>query len=115
MVTRFQALEGKISEWGPSRQEFSALISELAMLNSNVRALTEAMVSNLKHFEETKERVSKVDTEKTPATGKSIGNTIHLPPPPSTCEHEGVDRTCYYTQVQSGRRIKEVVRAPSPP
>lgn len=115
MVTRLQALESKISEWGPSRQEFSALISELAMLNSNVRALTEVMASNLKQFEGTKERVSNVDTEKTPATGKSIGNTIHPPPHPATCEPEGADRTRYYTRVQSGRRGKEVVRAPSPP
>ena len=112
---RLQALEGKISEWGPSQQEFYAIISELAMLNSNVRALTEAMVSNLKHFKETKEKVSKVDIEKTPATEKSIGNTIYPPPPPSTCEPEGADCTRYYTRVQSGRRVKEVVRAPSPP
>ena len=91
MGTRLQALEGKLSELsecGPSRQDFSALISELAMLNSNVRALTNAMVCNLKHHEEMKQWELKVDAEKTPATDTSIGKTIPIPPPPSTTEVE---------------------------
>lgn len=114
MATRLEALEYKISQWGPSRQDFSALISELAMLNSNIRALMEAMAFNLKHFEEIKQWKSKVDVEKTRATGMNIGKTIHPPPPLSTSEPEGAERTRYYTRVHSGRRNKEVVRASSP-
>ena len=56
----------------------------------------ETTVSNLKHFEETKQRESKVDTEKIPATGTSIMKTIQHSPP-STSEPEGAERTCYYT------------------
>lgn len=51
MVARLEALEAKISESSPFRLEFDALISELASLNSNVRAFTEAMISSLKHFQ----------------------------------------------------------------
>ena len=114
MDTRHEILECKISEWGPSRQDFSALISELAVLNFYVRALTDAMVSNLKHFERIKQWESKVDAEKTPAMDTSIGKTTHLPRPPSTNEPEGTECTRYYMRVHSGRQSKEVVRAPSP-
>lgn len=115
MHTRLRALEGKLSEWGPSWQDFFALISELAMLNSNVRVLTDAMVSNLKNIEEMKQRKSKVDAEKTPTMDTSMGKTIQLPRPPSTNEPEGAECPRYYTRVHSGHQSKDVVRAPSLP
>jgi hypothetical protein len=56
MVARLETLEAKISESSPFRLEFDALISELASLNSNVRALTKAMVSSLKQFQDKLQR-----------------------------------------------------------
>lgn len=135
MEERLQALEGKVSEYGHFRLDLGALISELASLNSNVRALrldlgahiselaplnsnvralTEAMVSSLKHSQDKLQHVSKVDADETPAANTSIGKTTHRPPP-SLSEPEGAERTRYYTRVYSGSRGKEVVRGPSPP
>ena len=52
MATRLEALENKILEFITSRLDFSIFISKLAMLSSNVKALTNAMVSYLKHSQE---------------------------------------------------------------
>jgi hypothetical protein len=56
----------------------AALVSELASLNSNVRALTEAIVSSLKQLENRLQR--RMDAEETPAANTSIGKMTNLPP-----------------------------------
>lgn len=113
MARRLEALDGKFLDCGPSRLDFTALISELAMLNSNMRALTDALVSNLKHSQENMHQNSKVDAGKTPAANASPGNTVH--PPPSLSEPEGAECTRYYMRVNSGSQSKDVVKARSSP
>lgn len=97
MEERLQALEGKVSEYGHFRLDLGALVSELASLNSNVRALTEAMVSSLKHSQDKLQRVSKLDADRAPAANTSIAKTTHPLPPPSLGEPEGAECTRYYT------------------
>jgi hypothetical protein len=114
MAARLEALEAKISECAPFRLKFGALIFELASLNSNVRALTETMVSTLKQSQDKLQRVSKLDAEETPAANTSIGNTTHHSLPSSLSDPEGAERTRYYTRMNYGSRDKEVVKEPSP-
>lgn len=113
MAKRLEALEGKFLEYGPSRLDFAALISKLAMLNFAVKALTDALVSNLKHFQENMQLESKLDVDKTLAANTSTRNTIH--PPRSLSEPEGAERIRYYTQVHFISWSKEVGRVRSPP
>jgi hypothetical protein len=101
MATRLEALEAKILECASFRLEFVALISESALLNSNVRVLTEAMISTLKQSQDKLQQVSKLDAEETLAANTSIGKTIHLPPPPPLSDPEGAERTRFYTRAHS--------------
>ena len=82
MEAHLQALEGKISEYGHFWLDLGAIISELASLNSNVRALTKAIISNLKHFRDNLQRESKLDADKTHVANTRTENTTHPPPPP---------------------------------
>ena len=113
MQTRLGDLEGKIAECGHSRLEFGALISELAALNSSVKALTEAMLLNLKHSQA--QQKSKLDGDKASVANASIGKIVQPLAPPSLAEAEGAECTRYYTRVHSGSRGKEVARGPTPP
>jgi len=91
----------------------AALVSELASLNSNVRALTEAIVSSLKQLENRLQR--RMDAEETPAANTSIGKMTNFSPPPPVSDPEGPDRTKFYTRANPASRGKEVVREPTPP
>ena len=115
MEARLQALEGKFSEYGDLRLDLGAIISELASLNSNVRAMTETMVSSLKHSEDKFQWATKVHADRPPAPNTSIGKTFHPPLPPSPTEPEDALCTRFYTRVQADSRGKEVARTPSPP
>jgi hypothetical protein len=68
MVMRLEALEGKIPECESIRVDLGAFVSELAVQNSNFKALTEAMVTNLKQTQENTQYQSKVDGDKTLAS-----------------------------------------------
>lgn len=115
LVTRIEALEGMITGCGPSREDFIALISELAMLNSNVKALTEMMVSNLKHTQNNVQPDSKADEDKFLEANTLNGTTRQIHPLGSHCEPEAAERTHCYKRVQPGSRIKDVIRTRSPP
>ena len=113
MHMRLGELEGKIAECRHSQLEFAALISELAALNSSVKALTEAMLLNIKHNQA--QQNSKLDGDKASTPDASIGKTVQPVVPPSLAETEGAECTRYYTRVHSGSRGKEVARTPTPP
>lgn len=81
MATRLQALEGKILECGFFRLDYAALISELATLNSNVKALTEAMLLNLKHCQESTKQKLKLNGDKATVPNTNSGKTLQPPPP----------------------------------
>jgi hypothetical protein len=115
MATRLEVLEGKMLECGSYQMNFGALISELAILNSNVRALTDAMHVILKYSQENMQHEPKVDADKALAMDKSIGKTDHPSPPPKLTESGGAERTRYYTRVHSGGWTKEAARGPTPP
>lgn len=108
MATRLQALEGKILECGFFRLDYAALISELATLNSNVKALTEAMLLNLKHCQESTKQKLKLNGDKATVPNTNSGKTLQPPPPSPLATPEGAERTRYYTRVHSGSRSKEV-------
>ena len=57
----------------------------------------------------------KVGWRQDPVANTSIGKTVQPSPPPSLTEHEGAERTRYYTRVHSGSRSMEVARVASPP
>lgn len=114
METRLQALEAKVSEFGNFRMDLGALISELALLNSNVKALTESMASSLKHSQIILQHVSQMHADKTTAAYTSIGNTT-LADPPAINEPDSAERTRCYTRLHLGSRGKEVAKLPTPP
>lgn len=96
----------------------AGLIAELATLNSNVKALTEALMSHLTHCPYNLLQNSKLDGEKATASDMNIGKTgqPHPPPPPLTVtELAGTEGTRFYTRVHPGSRGKEVARATTPP
>jgi hypothetical protein len=99
-----------MSDSGSYRLEFGALITELATLNSNVQALTDAMHAILKYSQENRLHEAKVDADKAPAIDKSIGKTEDFIPPSKLTQAGGEERTRYYTRVHSGGR-----RGPTPP
>jgi hypothetical protein len=115
MATRLEVLEGKMSECGSYQMKFGALISELAILNSNVRALTDVMHAILKYSQENMQHEPKVDADKVLAMDKSIDKTDHPSPPPKLTESGGAERTRYYTRVHSWGRTKEAAKRPIPP
>ena len=132
MVSRLQALEGKIPECESFRIDLGALLSELAMLNSNVKALTEAMVSNFKQTQDNMRFQSKGEGDKTLASSTPDAKTWKTSPSRSlslstkhnglhkgnTCQTSGpqvLERTLSNTRMQSGTQSKEIFRALSPP
>jgi hypothetical protein len=115
MEARLQALEGNVLEYGNYRQDLGAIVSELASLNSNVRALSAAMVSSLTNFLEKLQHVSKLDADNAIAATPGIGKTTTPPPLPSLGEPKVGERTRCYKRMHVGSRGKEVVREPSPP
>ena len=124
MVTRLEALEGKILECKSFWVDLNALLYELVVLNSNVKVLTEAMVSNLsKH---------KMDGDKILASSTPDAKTLKTSPSSSlspstkhnglhkgnTCHASGpqvLDRTRSNTRMQFGTESKEIFPALSPP
>lgn len=92
MARRLEPLEAKFLDCGPSRLDCTAIVFKLAMLNSNMRALTDVLVSNLKHFQKSMNPDLKVDVGKTIAMNASLENTLH--PAPLHNEHEGVECIC---------------------
>ena len=132
MVTRFEALEGKIPECESFRVDLGALLSELVVMNFNVKVLIEAMVSNLKQTQDNIQNQSKVDGDKTLASSTPDVKTLKTSPSsflsPST-KYNGShkDNTCQASdalvlershsniQMQSGTQSKEIFRALSPP
>ena len=132
MVTRLEAMEGKIPECESFRVDLGALLSELAVLNSNMKALTEAMISNLKQTEDVTRFQSKVDGDKTLASSTPDANTCKTFPSGSlrpstkhngshkgnTCQGSGpqvLERTRSNTRMQYGTQRKEILRPLSPP
>ena len=111
--TRLQALDGKRSEC--EHHHCADLISELAILNSNVKALTEAMVSIMKHCELNPLQSSKLDGVEATAADVNIGETVPSLLPPAVTEPEGPERTRFYTRLHTGSRKKETARATTPP
>jgi hypothetical protein len=75
MEARLQALEGNVFEYGNYRHDLESIVSELASLNSNVRALSAAMVSSLTNFMNKLEQVSKVDVHNAMVATPGIGRT----------------------------------------
>jgi hypothetical protein len=129
MATRLEALEGKIPECESIRVDLGALVSELAALNSNFKALTEAMVTTLKRTQENTQYQSKADGDKTRAsstpnaqTGKASPSASHSPSTKHNGSKKGngsgpeaLERTRSNTRAQSGTQSKDILLAPSPP
>lgn len=132
VLTRLEALEGKLPAYESLGVQFGALVTEMSTLSSNVKSLTEAMLSTLKQKQDTTQYQSKVDGEKTLASSTPNGK-IGKPFPngslsPST-KHNGSqkgngsrasdpqvsERTRSNTRVHSETRSKEIVRPRSPP
>ena len=125
MVTRLEVLEGKIPECEIFWMDLGALLSELAVLNSNVKAVTEAMVSKLKQIQDKTLYQSKVDGDKTLASSTPDAKTRKTSPSsslsPST-KHNGshkgkgsrandleiAEHTCSNTRMQFGTQSKEI-------
>lgn len=92
MVARLETLESKIPDCESFRVDVGALVSELAVLNSNVKALTEALVSNLKQTQDNTQYQSKAVGQKTLASStpnaKACMTSPSGSPSPST-KHNG--------------------------
>ena len=132
VVSRLEALEEKKLEKDSVGVDFAALLAELSVLNSNVKALAEALVSNLKQPHGATQQQSKQDGEKTLASstpdGKRGKELQAGSLSPSTKKHgsqkgngscetgpQVLERTRSNTRHPSETRSKEVVRPRSPP
>lgn len=73
VVTRLQALEEKMPAQDMARADFASLLSQLAVLNSNVEALTAAMISHMRQTQDTTQLHSKVGCGKTLASSTPDG------------------------------------------
>ena len=114
LVTRLEAVEGKISRCGPSREDFVQLISELAKLNSNVQALTEVMVSNLKQTQNTVQPDAKVDRDKFSEANTLDRTTEQFHIAGSHSEREAAKRNRCYKQTRPVSLANEVIRPQNP-
>ena len=131
VATRLEALEGNKLERDSFGVDFPALLNELSVLNSNVKALTEAFISNLKQTQDAAQQQSKQDGEKTLASSTPDGTTFQEFPVASrspctkkpgsqkgngSCETgpQVSDRTRSNTKPQSRTRSKDIVRPRSP-
>ena len=130
MVGRVEAVEGKIPDCESLKGDLDALVSELVVLNSSVKALTEAMVSNLKQTHDNTQCQSKADGHKTLASSTPVAQTWKTSPSgshsPST-KHDGshkgneslasgpkvAERTRSSTLVPSDTHSGEILRAQS--
>lgn len=113
--TRLQALEGNKSECEHHRLDCAGLIIELATLNANIKALTEAMLSHFTICQHNPLQKSNLDADKAPAKELNIDKTVAPTLPPAVIEPDGTERTRCYTRVHTGSRSKEVAKATTPP
>ena len=131
VVTRLEALEDNKLQRDSLGENFAALLAELSVLNANVKALTEVMISNLKPTQDTTQHQAKQDGEKTLASDTPDGKTIKEFPvaslSPCTKEHgsqkgngrceiglQVSERTRSNTKPQFQTRSKEILRPRSP-
>ena len=132
IVTRLEALEDNKLERDCMGVDFPALVAELSVLNSSVKALTEAMMSIAKQTQDSTQQQSKQDGEKTLASSTPDGNTAKGFPNASLSpctkkpgSHKGngscetgpqvSERTRSNTKPQSQTRSKDMIRPRSPP
>ena len=132
VTTRLEALEENRIERESRGVDFAALLQELSVLNSNVKALTEAMISNLKQAQDATQHQTKEDGEKTLASSTPDGKKLKELPTASlspctkkqgsqkgngSCEAGPpvLERSRSNTRHQSQTRSKEIVRPRSPP
>ena len=132
VATRLEALEENKLDKGSLGVEFAALLQEMSVLNSNVKALTKALIINWKQTQDATQQKSKQDGEKTLAsstpngkTGKEVPGASHSPCTKKLGSQKGngsceagpqvSERTRSNSRHQSQTRNKEIVRPRSPP